>query len=61
MKEKMIIFLVGLLVGAIISTGSIYVYTLIDTSKSIPNEQMPNKDRLDDNNPPKLPNSERAN
>lgn len=32
MKEKVIIFLVGLLLGSIISTGSIYVYTLVSNS-----------------------------
>lgn len=28
MKEKIIIFITGLLLGGIISTGSIYIYTI---------------------------------
>lgn len=34
MKNKIIIFLVGLLLGAIISTGSIYVYTVANNSNN---------------------------
>lgn len=49
MKEKIIIFLIGLLLGATISTGSIYVYSLVDNSN---NGQMKNDGRgfLEDNN-----------
>ena len=35
MKDKIIIFIIGLLVGAIISTGSIYFYTLANSSLTI--------------------------
>lgn len=34
MKEKIIIFIVGLLLGAIISTGSIYFYTVANGSSN---------------------------
>ncbi len=34
MKEKVIIFIAGLLVGAIVATGSILAYTLISGSNS---------------------------
>ena len=34
MKEKAIIFIVGLLVGAIISTGSIYIYTVASNKEN---------------------------
>ncbi len=34
MKNKIIIFLVGLLLGAIISTASIYVYTVANNSNN---------------------------
>ena len=41
MKEKIIIFLVGLLLGAIISTGSIYFYTLANSNSNNGGMQMP--------------------
>lgn len=34
MKEKIIIFIVGLLLGAIIATGSIYFYTKANSSNN---------------------------
>ena len=41
MKDKIIIFIVGLLFGAVISTGSIYFYTLANTnSNNNTNNQM---------------------
>lgn len=40
MKNKIIIFLVGLLLGAIISTGSIYVYTVASLKSNNANMQM---------------------
>ena len=52
MKDKVIIFFVGLLIGAIISTGSIYFYTLANSSCN--NEGM----RMNGGNPPDMPNGE---
>lgn len=40
MKEKVTIFLIGLLLGAIISTGSIYFYTLANNSSNNNDQQM---------------------
>ena len=40
MKEKAIIFIVGLLLGAIISTGSIYIYTVANSSGNNPGQKM---------------------
>lgn len=40
MKNKIIIFLVGLLLGTIISTGSIYVYTVASSKSNNANMQM---------------------
>lgn len=62
MKEKIIIFLSGLLLGAIISTGSIYIYTVANNSNNIDqNMQMPNnQDNMIenfDNNRPEMPNN----
>ena len=68
MKEKIIIFVLGLLLGAVISTGSIYVYTLInkDSSSATANQsnmQMPGNmgegQMTNGNmggNPPSMPN-----
>lgn len=68
MKEKIIIFLVGLLLGAIISTGSIYIYTIANRSNNDMNIGMPNDDRgqggmMDNNgtNPPEIPNNQNTN
>lgn len=64
MKEKVIIFLTGLLLGAIISTGSIYIYTIAN-SKSTNEMEMPT-DRgqgmmeNDGTTPPEIPNNEGA-
>lgn len=50
MKEKIIIFFIGLLVGSIISTGSIYAYTALthvckgsDKNMQITNGNMPSQ------------------
>lgn len=67
MKEKIIIFLVGLLLGAIISTGSIYIYTVANNGNDM-NMGMPNDNRgqggMMDNNgttPPEIPNNQNNN
>ena len=73
MKEKVIIFMVGLLVGAIISTGSIYFYTLANSSNSNAesgmqmNNGMPGTPPTDQNGqmnggtPPEMPNNNSQN
>ena len=38
MKDKIIIFIVGLLLGAVISTGSIYFYTLANNNSNSNNQ-----------------------
>ncbi len=55
MKEKIIIFIVGLLLGAIISTASIYFYTVANGSN---NNQGPGI-RMNGGTPPSMPNGER--
>ena len=50
MKEKIIIFVVGLLLGAIISTGSIYFYTVASSSNN--NNQ---NIQMNGTNPPSMP------
>ncbi len=54
MKEKMFIFIIGLLLGAIISTASIYAYTIANNNNNNNNNsgmQMPN------GTPPEMPNN----
>lgn len=63
MKEKVIIFLIGLFLGAIISTGSIYIYTIANNSNNNePNMQLPNDNKGgmmgENGNPPELPNNQ---
>ena len=55
MKEKFIIFISGLLLGTIISTGSIYVYTLATNSNNNNTQSM----EMNGGNPPSMPNGER--
>lgn len=40
MKDKMILFIIGVLVGAVISTGAFYVYTTTNNKCSSDNTQM---------------------
>lgn len=69
MKEKIIIFLVGLLLGAIISTGSIYIYTIAnnngnnDMNMGMPNDNKNQGGMMDNNGatPPEIPNNQSTN
>ena len=54
MKEKIIIFIGGLLLGAIISTGSIYFYTVANKENNS-NERIEQRD----GNPPNMNNGNR--
>lgn len=55
MKEKIIVFIVGLLLGAIISTGSIYFYTVANGS----NNNQGSRIEMNGGTPPSMPNGER--
>ncbi len=56
MKDKIIIFIVGLLLGAIISTGSIYFYTVAEANNnSNPGQQ------FNGGTPPEMPNGDMNN
>ena len=66
MKEKILTFIIGLLLGAVISTGSIYFYTLAaktDNSSNTQNSmQMPSGDQSGNTQnaggtPPDMPGS----
>lgn len=68
MKEKIIIFLIGLFLGSIISTSAIYIYTIAENKNNNQNNmQMPdggkgNPGEMNSNgeigNPPEKPNDE---
>lgn len=52
MKDNIILFIIGVLVGAIISTGAFLVYTKTITGRNCNNQQM----RIPEGNPPSMPN-----
>ena len=56
MKEKVIVFIVGLLLGAIISTGSIYIYTVANSS----NRNQGSRIEMNGGTPPSMQNGERT-
>ncbi len=69
MKEKFIIFIIGLLLGAVISTGAFYVYTTTNSSNGgAPNTQMnggtppsmPSGGNSDSNTPPEMPSNDNS-
>ncbi len=53
MKDKVLIFIIGFLVGAVVTTGISYIY--ITTSKSNNNN---NNTQMNGEQPPKLPSGE---
>ena len=57
MKEKVIIFIVGLLLGAIISTGAIYFYTVANNSNNAQGMQMNGGPNMSNGQPPEMPNN----
>ena len=66
MKEKIIVFFVGLLVGAIISTGSIYFYTVATNNSNNQGMQMTGDNQgggMNQNGgtPPEMPNGNAQN
>ena len=54
MKDKLLLFMIGVLVGAIISTGAFYVYTKTATCSTNNGNQM----SMPGGNPPSMPNGE---
>ena len=64
MKEKILLFIIGLLVGAIISTGIFYVYTKNNSTecetetKEMPNGERPEMPGGENGQPPEMPNGE---
>lgn len=56
MKDKIIIFVIGLLLGAVISTGSFFVYTTVSNSCNNSNQNM----QMNGGQPPELPNGQQG-
>lgn len=63
MKEKIILFIIGVLIGAVISTGAFYVYTTTANSCNNGGQSMemnggtpPAKPDGDNSQPPEMPN-----
>ena len=51
MKDKMILFIIGVLLGAVISTGAFYIYTTTNT-----NCNSNNNTQMNGGQPPEMPN-----
>ena len=61
MKDKILVFIIGLLVGAVITASGFLIYqnTNKDTNQTTSGEQMQMMERPDGNNaPPEMPNGE---
>ena len=63
MKDKIIIFVIGVLVGAVIATGAFYVYTSTNNSNNNQNMQMnggtpPEMPSGQNGQPPEMPNGD---
>lgn len=65
MKEKIIIFIIGVLVGAVLATGAFFIYTKVSSNNNAitttQNGQMPSGNPPDMNGeqPPEMPNGEK--
>ena len=55
MKEKIMIFIIGLLSGAIISTGAFYLYTSTTNNCDCSNQST----KINSGQPPEMPNGEK--
>lgn len=70
MKDKILIFIIGVLLGSIISTGAIYIYTVANNSNNSNNQtqmnggQPPEMNNGQQNNggqPPEMPSNTQSN
>lgn len=65
MKDKLLLFMIGLLVGAIISTGAFYVYTKTTNCGTIDGEHMKisrgNMSDMRNGEPPERPEDNNSN
>ena len=54
MKDKIMMFIIGLLVGAVISTGAFYVYTTTNSSCNCNNQNS----QMNGGQPPEMPSGQ---
>ena len=65
MKDKIMLFIIGILIGAVISTGAFYIYTTTNSSCNCKNqntgmnngEQPPEKPDGENGQPPEKPSN----
>ena len=62
MKNKIITFIIGMLVGAIIATGGFFIYQKMSHPKGMPNGDRPERmmNREDGEEPPEKPDGEQG-
>ena len=53
MKDKIIVFVIGFLVGAIIASGGFYIYSMLNNSESERTHEMGDRQT-----PPQMPNGQ---
>ena len=56
LKDKIIIFIIGLLVGAVIATGAFFVYSKVTTCNTNSNSQI----EMPRGNPPSMPGGQNS-
>ena len=56
MKDKIMMFIIGLLVGAVISTGAFYVYTTTNSSCNCNNQNS----QMNGGQPPEMPSGQQG-
>lgn len=54
MKDKIMIFVIGFLAGAVVATGAFLIYTKVNNSSSCNNQS----ERMNGGNPPEMPNGQ---
>ena len=61
MKDRIIMFIIGLLVGAVLASAAFYVYTITNKTNTNTNTQTNNQQnnqppKMQDGQPPEMPN-----
>ena len=56
MKDKLMLFVIGVLVGAVISTGAFYVYTTTNSSCNCNNQNS----QMNGGQPPEMPSGQQG-
>lgn len=55
LKDKIMIFIIGVLVGAVLATGAFFIYTKLSSNNAISNQTQ----QIPSGNPPEMPNGEK--